>query len=156
MDARSTSAVHDLGLLLIRIMLGVVFMFHGGQKLFGWFDGPGMEGYIKMIEGMEQVPMPKVSAYLSACTEFIGGLLLLVGFLTRLVAIPLVINMLAAVYLVHRTAFSGPSGMEFPLTLAVVTAGIALTGAGCFSIDGCLWRRTSSPATAGVERERAT
>jgi hypothetical protein len=77
---RTTSALRDFGLLLIRGIIAAVLMFHGSQKLFGWFEGPGIDGFTKTLVDMEKIPQPEVAAYLSAGTEFVGGLLLLVGF----------------------------------------------------------------------------
>jgi putative oxidoreductase len=150
MHSRPTSALNDFGLLLIRIILGVVLMFHGSQKLFGWFDGQGMEEFTKALTEMKRIPQPEISAYLSAGTEFGGGLLLLVGFLTRLAAIPVTFNMLVAAIVVHGHAFSlADEGMEYALTLAVVSAGLIFTGPGRFSVDGCLWREKAPPPSDG-------
>jgi putative oxidoreductase len=144
------SAFHDIGLLLVRAILAVVLMFHGSQKLFGWFEGHGMAGFVEGIEKMEVIPMPQVSAYVSAGTEFFGGLLLLFGFLTRLVAIPAAFNMYVAAIVVHGSAFSlADGGMEYALTLAVVATALIFTGAGRFSVDGLLWRETSPPPSDG-------
>jgi putative oxidoreductase len=150
MCSRTSSALVDFGLLLIRGMIAVVLMFHGSQKLFGWFEGQGMGAFTEALVKMEQIPMPEVAAYLSAGTEFFGGLLLLVGFLTRLVAIPVAFNMYVAAIVVHGGAFSlQKQGMEYALTLAVVATGLIFTGAGQFSFDGCLWREKSPPPSDG-------
>jgi putative oxidoreductase len=148
MNANRTSAPHDLGLLLVRLILGIVLMFHGSQKLFGWFDGGGMEKFTQTLEEL-QIPMPQVSAYLSAGTEFVGGALIVLGFLTRLVAVPVMVNMLVAVIAVHRHEFAAQKGgMEYPLMLCVVALALVFMGAGRFSVDGCL-RRESSPPSDG-------
>lgn len=145
MAAIQSPAVRDFGLLLIRVMVGVVFMFHGSQKLFGWFEGPGMAGFTGAIESME-MPMPKVAAYAAACAEFFGGLALLLGLFTRIAAIPVVITMLVAAFKVHGAAFSlQHQGMEYALTLGVVAAALALTGAGRYSIDAVIKNRLSPP-----------
>lgn len=145
MYARCNSIAHDFGLLLIRAMVGVVLMFHGSQKLFGWFGGKGMEDFTLALDAM-QIPMPQVAAYLSAGTEFVGGLLLVVGLLTRLVAIPVAFNMFVAAFKVHGAAFSlEQGGMEYALTLGVVAAALIFTGAGQLSVDGSLCR-SKSPA----------
>jgi putative oxidoreductase len=128
----------------------VVLMFHGSQKLFGLFDGQGMAPFVESLEKMEVIPMPQVSAYLSAGTECFGGLLLLIGFLTRLVAIPAAFNMYVAAILVHGAAFSlKNSGMEYALTLAIVATALIFTGAGRFSVDGLFWRESSPPPSDG-------
>jgi putative oxidoreductase len=151
MNSRCNSSAHDFGLLLIRAILGVVLAFHGSQKLFGLFGGPGMEGFTQALEAME-IPMPQVAAYLSAGTEFVGGLLLLVGFATRLVAIPVAFNMFVAAFKAHGGAFSlqaDPPGMEYALTLAVVATALIFTGAGQFSVDGCMCRAKSPAPSDG-------
>jgi putative oxidoreductase len=143
MNANKTSGPHDLGLLLVRLILGVVLMFHGSQKLFGWFDGIGMEGFEKYLESLN-IPMPHISAWLSAATEFVGGALIVLGFLTRLVAVPVMVNMLVAVVAAHRHHFAVKNeGMEYALMLCVVALALVFTGAGRFSVDGCLWREKS-------------
>jgi putative oxidoreductase len=131
----SNSAPTDAGLLLIRAIVGVVFVFHGMQKLFGLFDGPGLEGFADALEGMD-VPLPMVSAVLAAVAEFGGGLAFIVGIGVRYAAAALVITMAVAILKVHWGAFSAQAnGMEYPLTLACVAAGIALTGPGRFSLE---------------------
>jgi putative oxidoreductase len=148
MRAANTSATHDLGLLLVRLILGIVLMFHGSQKLFGWFDGPGMEGFTEYLTKLD-IPMPEASAYLSAITEFAGGALLVLGLLTRLVAVPVVVNMLVAVVAVHAHEFAAAKGgMEYALMLCVVALAIVFTCAGRFSLDGCLWGEKSPSPSA--------
>ena len=150
MYSRTTSALHDFGLLLIRGMMAAVLMFHGSQKLFGWFEGQGMEAFTKGLVDMETIPQPEIAAYLAAGTEAFGGLLLLVGFLTRLVAIPVAFNMYVAAIVVHGGAFSlQKQGMEYALTLAVIATALIFTGAGQVSIVGCLWREKSPPPSDG-------
>lgn len=145
----------NLGLLMIRVMLGVILMFHGSQKLFGAFGGPGLEGFAGFLTQL-QVPVPMVSAVLAAVAEFGGGLALLVGAGTRLAAIPVVITMLVAAFKVHGGAFSVQAGgLEYPLSLAVFTAAIALTGAGEFSVDHWLTKAARrQPATGKIEPRR--
>lgn len=130
--------LNDLGLLLLRLIVGVVFMFHGAQKLFGWFDGSGIEGFAGMLEGMG-IPSPEIMAWLAAIAEFGGGSLIFLGLLTRLAAIGPLIVMAVAITQVHANAFSlqaEPPGMEYALTLGVVLLAIILAGPGRFSVDG--------------------
>ncbi len=136
---------HDVGLLLLRLMVAVVGVYHGSQKLFGWFGGPGMGPFEQMLGNMN-VPMPHVSAYLAACAEFVGGILMGIGFLTRPAAFVFFFNMMVACLLVHRSAFGAQNkGMEYPLTLAIIGAALMCTGAGVYSVDMCA--RKKKPAT---------
>ncbi len=143
MDRRQ---LQDAGLFLIRAMVGVVFVFHGAQKLFGVWGGAGLEGFTAFLTQI-QVPMPALSAVLAGVAEFGGGLLLIAGLATRLAAVPLVITMVVAAFHVHGKAFALPTGMEYALTLGVVTLGVALTGPGGLSLDALLGRRLA-PALA--------
>lgn len=137
---KSTIIAGDCGLLLIRLMLGVVFMFHGSQKLFGAFDGSGLSGFAGFLEG-QGIPFPHLSAVLAACAEFIGGLLVLIGFAVRVAVVPMVVTMLVAVIVVHGDAFSAQNnGMEYPLTLAVMLAGLGLIGPGRLSASAVIAR----------------
>ena len=121
----------DLGLLLIRLMLATVFIYHGGGKLFGWFGGPGIVGFTAFLTKLN-VSYPQVSAYLSGGTEFIGGIILIVGCGARLAAIPMAFNMAIAVLTVHlHNGFSViKNGVEYPLTLGVVLLALGLHGPG--------------------------
>lgn len=125
---RSTPA--DLGLLLMRAMVGFVFVFHGSQKLFGLFGGYGLEATAGWMESIG-IPLPMVSATLAGSAELLGGLALISGFGQRLLAVPLTFTMLVAAW--TQTGFSGPGGMELPLTLAFLVAGLGLTGPGRFA-----------------------
>ena len=135
MNTQERHGATSVGLLLIRLMLAVVFIFHGSQKLFGAFGGPGLEGFAGFL-GQIGAPVPMVSAVLAGSAEFFGGILLGVGLLTRLAVIPMVFTMLVASFAVHGSAFSiQQGGMEYALTLAVVLTGLGLTGAGALSLD---------------------
>ncbi len=130
-------ACGDFGLLLIRLMLATVFIYHGGGKLFGWFGGHGIAEFTKFLIS-HNVSYPEVSAYLSGGTEFIGGIILIVGCGARLAAIPMAFNMAMAVLTVHlHNGFSvTKGGMEYPLTLGVVLLALVFTGPGRFKLCG--------------------
>jgi putative oxidoreductase len=128
----------DLGPLLIRVMIGVVFAFHGAQKLFGWFGGYGIEGTARAFESLG-IPFPTLNVYLAGGAEFFGGLFLIIGLLTRPWALILTFTMIVAVLTAHRSAFSlQHNGMEYALTLGVVSLALAFIGAGRISLDRTL------------------
>lgn len=141
-----TARIHnpDVGLLLIRSMVGVVGVFHGAQKLFGAWGGPGVSGFAGYLETLG-VPLPHASAVLASTAEFFGGLLLILGLFPRLAAIPFMATMLVAIIKVHPDTFSGAGGMEFPLTIAVVLLGIVFAGGGRYAV-GRLLRRPGPKA----------
>ena len=129
------NTLHDVGVLLIRAIIAVVFMYHGSQKLFGMFEGPGIAGFAGFLESIN-VPLPKVNAVMAASAEVFGGIAVLLGVGLRIAVFPMVVTMVVAIVTVHGKAFSAQAGgMEYPLTLAIVLLGLGLTGAGRFSID---------------------
>lgn len=140
----TTERRFDLGLAVLRTGAGLVFMAHGGQKLFVF----GIDGVTAGFTQMG-IPLAAVSAPLVALVELLGGLALVVGLLTRLAAVGLAITMLGAILFVHLAAgFFLPNGSEFALTLLAAAVALALTGAGDFSLDGVrARRRTFAPAT---------
>jgi putative oxidoreductase len=126
----------DAGLLVIRIMLAVVFIYHGGQKLFGGLDG--FAGHL----GNMGVPAPQVAAFLAALSEFGGGLVLLAGVAFRWTLPFLVFTMLVAYFKGHGGNFSAQAGGgEYALTLGLVVLGLILTGPGAFGLTGLLGRK---------------
>lgn len=128
-------SVMDVAILLMRLMLAVVFIYHGSQKLFGWFGGGGLGQMTEFLTSIS-VPMPRFSAVLAACAEFFGGLSLLLGFGMRVIPIFTIITMLVASFTVHGKAFSAQhNGMEYPLTLAVMLLGLVLLGPGRLSLS---------------------
>ena len=126
------------GLLLLRVVVGGTMAAHGAQKLFGWFDGPGLGGVRGMLANFG-FRVPSLLALGLALTES-AGLLFALGFLTPLVALGIVVVMVNAVALVHfKNGFwSGKGGYEFNLVLLSVAVGVAATGPGRFSVDRAL------------------
>lgn len=124
----------DTGLFVIRAMLGIVFLFHGGQKLFGLWEGSGLVDFAAYLEGLE-IPAPAVAAVLAGAAELWGGLALITGAWMRFSILPLIATMVTAIVFVHPHTFAIQSnGMEYPLTLAVVLLGLLLTGPGRFQL----------------------
>lgn len=139
-NAQLREVAADVGLLVLRAVLAVVFIFHGGQKLFGLFGGYGLAGTAGWMESMG-IPMPYASAVLAGAAEFFGGAALLLGLWPRLAAIPMVFTMVVAIVTAHWGKFAAQAGgMEYPLTLAAALLAIALVGGGRLTlIEG--WRR---------------
>lgn len=120
----------DIGLLIGRVMVGVVFVAHGFQK---WSDG--ISGTQAGFDAMG-VPLPDVTAILQAGLEVGGGALLVLGVLTPLVGALLGLSMLGAAYFAHRDAFFvADGGAEFVLVLAAASFLFALAGPGRCSVD---------------------
>lgn len=128
----------SLGILLLRIMSGLILFVAGAMKVAGWFGGFGMEQTVQMFKA--NMGIAAYWAYISSYTEFIGGALLMLGAFTRPAAFLLFINMLVAVILVGtKNFFMG--GAAFPCLLMVTSFVIFLTGPMAFSIDALLVRK---------------
>lgn len=131
------SPAASLGLLLLRVITGGIIAAHGAQKIFE-FTLPGTVG---SFAGMG-VPFPEIAAPVVAFVELIGGILLALGFLTRIVGILLAVDMIVALILVHLAAglWVGDGGYEFVAVLGAAALALALIGAGRFSLDRALLR----------------
>jgi putative oxidoreductase len=129
-----------LGLTILRVVSGIIFLMHGAQKFFEY----GIPGTIGAF-GQMGVPLANVAAPLVATVELVGGLALILGILTRPAALLLAIDMLAALFLVHLPAgFFLPNGYEFVLALAAAAIALALTGPGAFALDNVLAKRNTA------------
>lgn len=126
---------HSVVSLILRLTLGVVFFMHGAQKVLGWYGGGGLEGTAQF---MNSLGIPTFMAYVSSFWEFLGGIFLIVGFLTRIWALGLVINMIVAMQLAHSGFFVSQGGIELALVLMVMALAVTLLGSGRYSIDHSL------------------
>lgn len=128
----------SIALGLVRMVVGLVFVLHGAQKLFVYHYA----GVAEMFAHMG-IPAPGISAALAIAAELGGGLLLLTGLYTRLAAIPVAFTMVVAIAEVHLRAgfFAQNGGFEYPLTLLVATIALMVGGSGAFGVDGWLARR---------------
>jgi putative oxidoreductase len=125
----------DGGLLLLRLVIGLVMAVHGTQQLFGWFGGGGIEGTAKFFTSIGY-SASTLMAVLAALSQLAGGLGLAAGLLTPLAAAAVIGAMTNAAVAISAGAFFLPRGKgEYEVVLAVAAAVIALTGPGRFSID---------------------
>jgi putative oxidoreductase len=130
-------------LTILRLVLGVVIFAHGAQKLLGWFGGYGYRGTMGFFTQM-RIPAPL--AFLAIMAEFLGGLGLIVGFLSRIAAFGIFCNMLVAVLLVHRqfgffANWGGQQkgeGFEFHLLALAIALVIMIAGGGALSVDAAI------------------
>lgn len=121
----------NAGLMLLRLVVGAIFVMHGGQKLFV-FGFSGVAGAFAQMG----IPMASVLGPFVAFVEFFGGLALIFGLLSRLAAFGIASTMVVAIFQVHlKNGFSAPTGFEFPLSLLGSTVMLAITGAGNWSFD---------------------
>jgi putative oxidoreductase len=139
---------NDAATTILRLVAGVIFFAHGAQKTLGWFGGYGFSGTMGFFTSVMHIPAPL--AFLAIAAEFLGGLGLIVGFLTRIAAFGIFVDMVVAVLMVHGQFglfmnWSGTQkgeGYEYHLLALAITAFLMMRGAGAFSID----RLLSSPA----------
>jgi putative oxidoreductase len=124
----------DAGLLVIRLAAGVAGIVHGSQKLFGAFgSNVTMEGFAEKLGSMN-VPAPAIAAWAAALSEFVGGLLVLVGFFPRIGAFFFMCTMLVAYSKAHGFKYTGQGGGELALNLGAMLLAIVLAGGGRFSL----------------------
>jgi putative oxidoreductase len=121
--------LQPLALLALRLILGVIMTYHGYGKVFHGALGP-------FVQHIGSMGLPAWLGYCSAFTEFFGGMLLIVGLLTRFVSIGVMIDMAVAIWKIHwKNGMFGKGGFELPLTLATIAFALVLLGAGPIAID---------------------
>lgn len=134
--AEPPEEMKDWAIAIVRVVVGFSMFLHGWQKLFQF----GITGVTEAFSQMG-VPIPEVTAPLVSVVEFAGGAAVLVGFATRLVVIPLAIDMLAAMLIVHvPSGFFAPQGVELPLLLFGGFLALLVGGPGALSIDRMISR----------------
>src|SRR5436305_9874707 len=126
----------DFGLLVLRLVVGALFIGHGTQKLLGWFGGYGLEGTGGFMETLGYRP-GKRYAVLGGISEAGGGLLLVLGLLTPLAAAAIIGMMINAIFAVHieNGVWAQNNGYEFPLVMAIAAGAIALGDGGALAVD---------------------
>jgi putative oxidoreductase len=129
----------DAGLLVARLVLGLLMAAHGSQKLFGWFGGPGLAGTSGMFEALGFRP-GRLFAAGASLAEVAGGVLVALGLLGPVGPALMVAVMIVAAVSVHwhNGLFAMSNGIELPLLYASGAAALALTGPGAYSVDALL------------------
>ena len=125
---RFLDRLQPLGLLALRIVLGIIMIAHGYPKVFG--------GLSEHAHHVSNLGLPGWLAYCSAAAEFVGGILLLAGLFTRIAALAILINMSVAIWKVHwKNGLLGNGGYQFPLSLAAIAFALIFLGAGPMALD---------------------
>ena len=140
MVKRLMGTSNDVSITILRVILGVVFFAHGAQKMLGWFGGFGSHG---TMGAFAQMGMPAALALLVICTEFFGGLGLIVGLLTRIASLGIAGLMVGAIFMVHlHNGFfmnwmgtQKGEGIEYHLLVLAMAAALLLRGGGACSLD---------------------
>lgn len=128
--------------LPLRLVAGLIFTAHGAQKLFAWFGGYGLDATGQWLESIGLAPGYAL-AVMAGSAEFFGGILLIVGLLTRPTSAVLAITMLVAMFSVHidNGLFMSNNGYEFSLALLAISVSLLLSGAGKWSLDNLITKR---------------
>src|SRR6266849_5477871 len=134
----------DPVMTILRLVLGIVFFFHGAQKMLGWFGGYGCSGTMNFFT--HNMGIPAVFAFLAIAAEFLGSLGLILGLLARVAAGGIIVNMVMAILMVHRANgifmnWAGNQkgeGYEYHLLAIAIGLAVVIRGAGAFSVDGLI------------------
>jgi len=134
----------EITLAILRLVLGVIFFCHGAQKVLGWFGGYGFSGTMGFFTHQMGIPAP--FAFLAIMAEFLGGIGLILGCLTRVAAFGITCNMLVAVITIHGkfglfmnwAGNTKAEGFEYHLLVFAITIVLMMRGGGAYSVDGAL------------------
>jgi putative oxidoreductase len=141
-----SESTKGFALTVVRVVLGIIFFMHGSQKVLGWWGGGGLAA---TVQGMTGMGLPAVLVYVVCFTEFLGGIALILGLLTRLAALGILVVMVGAVVTVHGQNgffinwFLKPGvghGYEYNLALIAMSLSLILGGGGRWVLDslcGC-------------------
>ncbi len=133
-------------IFVIRVVLGVVFFAHGMQKVFGWFGG---HGYSAAMGGFEKMGIPVFFAFMAILAESLGSIGLILGFLTRIAAFGIAVNMAVAIGMIHHKFgffmnWSGNQkgeGFEYHLLVLAICIALMIKGGGSLSVDRAVSRQ---------------
>ncbi len=137
----------DLGLLILRVVVGLLFVGHGAQKLFGWFGGHGIKGTGAWFESIGIRP-GTFWAVVAGLVEFFGGLLFGLGLLAPVGALAILASMLTAIVKVHwPKVWVTEGGFEYPLVNGTIAFVVGLLGPGAYALDAYLGIGLPMPET---------
>lgn len=125
---------YDVGLLVLRLALGLTMASHGTQKLFGWFGGPGLDATGQFFAA-SGYPAGKAMALIAGLSETLGGLGLVLGLLTPLAAAAVIGTMVNVLAVRWGGGFFAPKGVEYEVLLTAAAAALAFTGPGRYAVD---------------------
>jgi putative oxidoreductase len=133
------SGMSSCGIAVLRIVVGVIFVMHGWQKLSMGFQNVG--GFL----GSLHIPAPTLAAVVLTIVELLGGIALIIGLFTRYVAALLTVDMAVALTLVHiKNGFFAPKGIEFPMLLLASNLCLLLSGSGSLSVERFMRPKSST------------
>lgn len=137
-SSRKTRTSVNLGLLILRVVVGITFVMHGWQKFNEWTISGTTSNFAEM-----GVPLPEIAAPFAAFTELIGGIALIVGLFSRIAGLSLAVVMAGSIYFVHAPAgfFVSDGGFEFVMVLGAAALAIAFAGPGRIALGGGLTHR---------------
>jgi putative oxidoreductase len=129
-------ALKPLGLLVLRLAIGAIMIAHGYPKLFTQAE--------RNVGFFAQIGFPAWMAYLAGVVEFFGGILLIGGFLTRVVGLVIAVEMAVAIFKVHwPNGLTGQGGYEYPLIVGCAALALATVGAGVISLDRLIFGKNA-------------
>ena len=155
MFRRLIATRNDYAIFVVRLVLGLVMLPHGLQKVFGWFGGYGFSGTLAGFQQMMGIPKPVTVLVILA--ESVGALGLILGFFGRFMAFSVFVTMVGAVMMVHGqhgffmnwTGKAPGEGFEYHLLVLGMALAVMIRGSGALSVDLSLQRRNGTDAQTG-------
>jgi putative oxidoreductase len=148
LSTRTAPRMTDVGMLIVRLTLAFIFIYHGSRRLFGWFDGPGLDASADYFANTAHLHPGTLFAVMGGLIEFGGGIALALGLFSRLAGLAIFGDMMMAIITVtHADGFNSTAGpgWELNLTLGVLALVPFFFGSGRFSLDAVLERRFLRP-----------
>jgi putative oxidoreductase len=151
---RTAALPVDYAMVVGRIALAWIFIYYGGGKLFGWFNGPGIHGTALYFSNTAHLHPGGLFAVVGGVIEFGGGVAIALGFFTRLAGLALfgdmVMAMITVTWSTGINSVTAPPGYQLNLALAVLALIVAILGPGRFSVDAVIERQLQARETHGT------